>query len=77
VASGLADHDVRATHRLVLLVAGGLESAWLDDQSISRTDDVAVTQAGGVETYLANRDSSSTATFDILRFVVYQLPAGG
>ena len=77
VASGLARHAPTAVHRLVLFLSGGQEITYLDDELISHVDDVSLTQAGSVEAYLPNRDSSTTATFDILRFVVYQPPTAG
>jgi len=77
VSSALVAHESSAVHRLVLSMNGGRESAWLDDRSISDTGSVSVTQSGAVEVYFGNRDSGTAATFDILRFVVYQPPAAG
>jgi hypothetical protein len=75
VASALAGTASGAVHRLVLSVRGGQESTWLDDQPVGRGDAVAVTQSGGISAYFANRDATTTATFDLLRLVVYQPPS--
>jgi hypothetical protein len=76
VTGGAAWLDSTNTvHRLVLSVIGGHESTWLDDQAVGQGDAVAVTRTGGIEAYFANSDTSITATFDLLRFVVYQSPS--
>jgi hypothetical protein len=77
VASGLASNAPTAVHRLLLFLNGGQEITYLDDELISHADNISLTQAGAIEAYMANPDPSATATFDILRFVVYQPPTAG
>ena len=75
LASTVVGNASNAVHRLVMLVSGGQESTWLDDVAVGQGDAVAVNRPGAVEAYFTNSDTTTTATYDLLRFVVYRPPA--
>jgi hypothetical protein len=74
-AGGVVVGQCRAPARTQPVTARAYEPVW---RTFSDAQDrFSLSLPAGVEAYFVDRDPRTAATFDILRFVVYQPPAAG